>query len=95
MQSLSSENAAICNKAGPLLAAVNTGIVVAIIMIVVGIALTISGVLLRKTETTKTEQYEIPSTQPCKSCGKSIKWNQAVEGPDIWHKGCYPKTVKS
>jgi hypothetical protein len=54
-QSLSSENAEICNRAGPLLAAANTGIVVAIIMFVVGIALTITGALLRKTETTKTE----------------------------------------
>ncbi len=34
-----------------LLAAANTGIVVAIIMIVVGIALSISGALFRKTET--------------------------------------------
>jgi len=94
-QSLSSENAEICNRAGPLLAAANMGIVV-------GIALTISGPLLRKTEktkteTTKTEQYDIPSTRPCKACGKSIEWyqNSVVGGPDIWHKGCYPKTVKS
>jgi len=94
-QSLSSENAEICNRAGPLLAAANTGIVVAIVMIVVGIALTLSGALLRKTETTKTEQY-VPSTQPCKACGKSIEWyqNSVVGGGDIWHAGCYRKTVK-
>jgi hypothetical protein len=36
-------------------------------MMVVGIALTISGALMGKTETTKAEQYDIPSTQPCKA----------------------------
>ena len=51
----------------------------------------------RKTETRKTEQHDIPSTQPCNACGKSIEWyqNSVVGGPDIWHAGCYPKTVKS
>ena len=96
-QSLDSKTATTCSNATSYLAAVNTGIVVAIIMIVVGIALTLSGALLRKTETAKTEQYDIPSTQPCKACGKSIKWNQdsVVGGDDIWHAGCYRKTVKS
>ncbi len=101
-QSLDSNTANTCNNATSYLAAANTGIAVAIIMIVVGIALTISGALLRKTEatkmeTTKTEQYNIPSTQPCKACGQKIKWNQdsVVEGHDIWHAGCYPNTVKS
>ena len=101
-QSLDSNTAVTCSNATSYLAAANTGIVVAIIMIVVGIALTISGALLRKTETrktgtTKTEQHDIPSTQPCNACGKSIEWyqNSVVGGPDIWHAGCYPKTVKS
>jgi uncharacterized membrane protein len=99
-QSLDSNTATTCSNSTFYLAAANTGIVVAIIMIVVGIALTISGALLRKTETSKTEtakieQYDIPPTQPCKACGKSINWIQdsIVEGPDIWHVGCYEKKV--
>jgi uncharacterized membrane protein len=96
-QSLDNNAATTCSNATSYLAAANTGIVVAIIMIVVGIALTISGTVLRKTETAKMEQYDIPSTQPCKTCGKSINWIQdsIVEGPDIWHVGCYAKKVKS
>jgi hypothetical protein len=69
-QSLDSNTATTCNNATSYLAAANTGIAVAIIMIVVGIALTINDALLRKIETTKTEQYDIPSTQPCKACGQ-------------------------
>ena len=101
-QSLDSNTATTCSNATSYLAAANTGIVVAIIMIVVGIALTVSGLLLRKTETTKmekpeTEQCNIPSTQPCKACGRSIEWyqNSVVGGHDIWHAGCYRKSIKS
>jgi hypothetical protein len=73
-RSLDSNTATTCNNAASYLAAANTGIAVAVIMIVVGIALTLSGALLRKTETAKTEtakteQYDIPTTQPCKAVG--------------------------
>ena len=105
-QSLSQENTTVCNNAPGFLAVAQTGMIIAIVLGVLGIALIVIGAIKNPAPRPqqqpsqpqeKIDQYIATQSYPrvtvCKFCNKEVKWweDSIDDDNSLLHNSCYKR----